>query len=141
LKLEEAKERAIQFVSDPDVFSPHLTGGAVDVALVDPNGSFVAMGNLVQHNDTAETIVAGLTKEQQDNRALLISVMTKAGFVNYPYEWWHWSFGDKYWGYRTGKTAIYDSIIIKEHANIKKTYRNIKSTARWLINKFSFRKT
>lgn len=23
--------------------------------------------------------------------------MTSAAFVNYPSEWWHWSYGDKYW--------------------------------------------
>lgn len=23
--------------------------------------------------------------------------MTAAGFVNYPSEWWHWSYGDRYW--------------------------------------------
>jgi D-alanyl-D-alanine dipeptidase len=22
--------------------------------------------------------------------------------VNYPTEWWHWSFGDRYWAYATG---------------------------------------
>jgi D-alanyl-D-alanine dipeptidase len=22
--------------------------------------------------------------------------------VNYPTEWWHWSFGDRYWAYVTG---------------------------------------
>ncbi len=23
--------------------------------------------------------------------------MKKQGFVNYPAEWWHWSYGDKMW--------------------------------------------
>ena len=28
-----------------------------------------------------------------------------AGFVNYPTEWWHWSFGDRYWAFVTGHGA------------------------------------
>ena len=23
--------------------------------------------------------------------------MTSAGFVNFPAEWWHWSYGDREW--------------------------------------------
>ena len=28
-----------------------------------------------------------------------------AGLVNYPTEWWHWSYGDRYWALMTGATA------------------------------------
>jgi len=28
--------------------------------------------------------------------------MAAAGFVNYPSEWWHWSYGDRYWAFTTG---------------------------------------
>jgi hypothetical protein len=27
------------------------------------------------------------------------------GFVNYPTEWWHWSYGDRYWALATGAPA------------------------------------
>jgi len=34
--------------------------------------------------------------------------MEAAGFVNYPTEWWHWSFGDRYWAFCAGEhEAIY----------------------------------
>ncbi|MDT7587682.1 MAG: zinc D-Ala-D-Ala dipeptidase, partial [Pseudonocardiales bacterium] len=30
------------------------------------------------------------------------------GFVNYPTEWWHWSYGDRYWAIKTtAAAAIY----------------------------------
>jgi D-alanyl-D-alanine dipeptidase len=29
-------------------------------------------------------------------------VLTAVGMVNYPTEWWHWSYGDRYWALRTG---------------------------------------
>jgi D-alanyl-D-alanine dipeptidase len=34
--------------------------------------------------------------------------MSTAGFLNYPTEWWHFSYGDRYWALDTGEqTAIY----------------------------------
>lgn len=30
------------------------------------------------------------------------------GFVNYPAEYWHWSYGDRYWAYHVGhEFALY----------------------------------
>ena len=40
--------------------------------------------------------------------------MHGAGFVNYPHEWWHWSYGDRFWGCMTGRAAIYDSVTLRE---------------------------
>jgi D-alanyl-D-alanine dipeptidase len=43
------------------------------------------------------------------NRTLLYAVMSEAGFVNAPVEWWHYSYGDQDWALRTGHSmAIYD---------------------------------
>lgn len=37
--------------------------------------------------------------------------MTEEGFVNYPAEWWHFSYGDKMWAaYSYKKYAFYDII-------------------------------
>nr|WP_211267284.1 M15 family metallopeptidase [Nonomuraea candida] len=36
-----------------------------------------------------------------------------AGFVNYPTEWWHWSFGERYWAFIT--RARYARYGIVEH--------------------------
>ncbi|PZS06630.1 MAG: hypothetical protein DLM55_12605 [Acidimicrobiales bacterium] len=37
--------------------------------------------------------------------------MTTAKFINYPTEWWHWSFGDRYWALLTGASvAIYGPV-------------------------------
>jgi hypothetical protein len=44
---------------------------------------------------------SGLSRSARRNRDLLAEVMVGAGFVNYPTEWWHWSFGDRCW-------ALYD---------------------------------
>jgi zinc D-Ala-D-Ala dipeptidase len=39
------------------------------------------------------------------NPGLLIDTMRAAGFVNDPTEWWHWSYGDRYWANLPGKPA------------------------------------
>jgi D-alanyl-D-alanine dipeptidase len=57
------------------------------------------------------TLAAGLPTEAAELRRALLEAMTGAGFVNYPYEWWHYSFGDRYWAYVTGaQEAIYGGI-------------------------------
>jgi D-alanyl-D-alanine dipeptidase len=41
-------------------------------------------------------------------RSLLAAVMQQAGFAQHPNEWWHFSYGDQLWAWRTGgQQAIY----------------------------------
>jgi zinc D-Ala-D-Ala dipeptidase len=97
------------FVSDPDLFSPHLTGGAVDLALVDGDRRVLDFGAPIGvFSPAAYWRHEPLTAEQRRNRLLLAEALQAQGFVNYPYEWWHWSYGDRYWGYVTKQDAIYD---------------------------------
>lgn len=40
--------------------------------------------------------------------AVLGTALASAGLVNYPSEWWHWSYGDRYWALATGtSSALY----------------------------------
>lgn len=52
-----------------------------------------------------------ITDEQIKNRFLFLVAATEAGLTNYVYEWWHYSFGDRYDCYwRKSQTyAIYDA--------------------------------
>jgi D-alanyl-D-alanine dipeptidase len=57
------------------------------------------------------TYAPNISIEAKANRALMIDALTKSGFVNYPTEWWHWSYGDRYWAYHTGhSSAIYGGL-------------------------------
>jgi len=114
--LEDAKRKANIFVSDPDICSPHVTGGAVDVGLVriidgkadSKKWEYIDVGNQFEYDEKAATDCKDLTDEQRKNRQILTDAMTQAGFVNYPKEWWHWSYGDKLWAYLTQEDyAIY----------------------------------
>jgi len=96
--------------------APHTTGGAVDLTLNDESGNAHDLGTKfnaepLETENATFTIATNISDEARKNRQLLMSVMSKAGFVNYPTEWWHWSYGDKYWAFQTRQPfAIYDSI-------------------------------
>jgi len=99
-----------------DNIPPHNTGAAVDVELITDTGELVDMGMACgEWQDVPEelcrTICPGLTHQAQSNRLLLKEVMEAQGFVNYPTEWWHYSYGDRYWAYHTRQAvAIYGSV-------------------------------
>ncbi len=81
----------------------HSTGGAVDIRLWDSYAKiFVDMGPfgvIWGDNSSAPTFSENATEQQQQNRLYLLIAATEAGLVNYPYEWWHYSSGDRYAAY------------------------------------------
>jgi D-alanyl-D-alanine dipeptidase len=80
------------YLADPRRGSPHSMGAAVDLTLVDAkSGGALEMGTgfddmrpLSWHGSTAVPALA------QRNRALLLGIMTAAGFDFYRNEWWHY---------------------------------------------------
>lgn len=101
---ERLYEATCTYVAPPDSAPPHTTGGAVDLTLCDGAWCELDMGTGL--NATPEesgnrcfTNAANISNKAKVNRGLLIAVMGLAGFVNYPSEWWHWSYGDRYWAY------------------------------------------
>ncbi len=94
------------FAGEP-VIPPHSTGGAVDIDIVDAAGQPLDFGMALSDwgvvpPELCATQCAGLTEAAARNRRLLVEVMTAAGLVNYPREWWHFSYGDQYWACVTG---------------------------------------
>ncbi len=96
---------------------PHSTGAAVDVYLINEKGEALDMGIhpadwMDDENDLfSYTASTHISKEAQSNRAKMSKVLSAVGFVNYPTEYWHWSYGDRYWAYHTHQPyALYGSI-------------------------------
>jgi len=117
-QFEEAT-RMVSAVTYPDGshnVPPHNTGAAVDLELVDEHGEALEFGMDIHRwtevdPDLCFTMAAGLSDEAVKNRKLLVDTMSEVGFVNYPQEWWHFSYGDRFWAYITGhEEAIYGSI-------------------------------
>lgn len=106
---EQIRSAASRFVSPPEI-APHSAGAAVDLTLVDADGRELDMGTPM--NATPEesagacyTDAAGISEQARAHRAILRRALTAAGLVNYPTEWWHWSFGDRYWALVTGAAS------------------------------------
>ena len=87
----------------------------MDLTLVDDNGNWLEMGTEFNaepsETDYATyTLALNIPEKAKTNRKILIDVMTAVGFQNYPTEWWHWSYGDKYWALMSkSENAIYSS--------------------------------
>lgn len=96
---------------------PHSTGAAIDVYLLDDQGNPMDMG--IHPKDwmadeggvlslTASKIIPPIAKK---NRQIMSDVLSAEGFINYPTEYWHWSYGDRYWAFMTDQPqALYDQI-------------------------------
>ena len=96
---------------------PHSTGAAIDVYLIDDNGKPLDMGihpkDWMKDKDGRLSLTdsKNISDEAISNRKIMSRVLTNVGFVNYPTEYWHWSYGDKYWAFiKKQPFAIYGSI-------------------------------
>jgi D-alanyl-D-alanine dipeptidase len=112
----QVRHEASKYVAPPDVVPPHCTGGAVDVTLVGSDGAELDMGTPVnaspeESTGACFTDAGTISDRARVHRNLLNRAMTAVGFVNYPTEWWHWSYGDRYWAMATGHdAAIYGAL-------------------------------
>lgn len=105
---------ASRFVAPIDV-APHVAGAAIDVTLMDAHGRDLELGTPIdatpEDSDGRCAFSADVDPGARANRTTLAAALDGAGFVNYPTEWWHWSYGDRYWALVTGApTAIYGSV-------------------------------
>jgi D-alanyl-D-alanine dipeptidase len=110
--VKKLREETSKCVAPPDIVPPHSTGGAIDLSIVGIDGKQLNMGTqLGRFSEKTYTSSKKISSISRKNRKMLISIMSKAGFVNYPTEWWHWSYGDRYWAaVLKRKYSIYDKI-------------------------------
>jgi D-alanyl-D-alanine dipeptidase len=95
---------------------PHNTGGAVDVEIVTVDGQLVDMGMAAKDwcqvaPELCQTDCNTISRTSKQNRKILLDVLCAHGFTNYPTEWWHFSYGDRYWAYHQNQAhSIYSSV-------------------------------
>jgi D-alanyl-D-alanine dipeptidase len=97
---------ASRYVSPPEI-APHSAGAAVDLTLADRDGGELDLGTRMNANPEESdgacyTDAPGIGETARENRRVLGAALTAAGLVNYPTEWWHWSYGDRYWALSIG---------------------------------------
>jgi D-alanyl-D-alanine dipeptidase len=106
---------------DPATPPPHSTGAAVDLTLareggapLDMGGEIDAIGAISHPHHYAGAAAADPDGEAacwHRRRLLLAEVMAGAGFAQHPGEWWHFSYGDQLWAWRTGHPqALYGRV-------------------------------
>lgn len=83
---------------------PHSTGAAFDLVLTNESGWELDMTSPYEAFDPHGygMHANGLSEKALANRRILSEALQAAGLTNYPSEWWHWSYGDQGWAYRTG---------------------------------------
>jgi D-alanyl-D-alanine dipeptidase len=115
-----ATRRYVAYPSDDgSAPAPHVTGGAVDVRLDDEKGQALWMGTEVDRFGPRVAtryfeamIEAGEPLGERDlvaakNRRLLYHALSSVGFTNYDEEWWHFDFGDQFWGQVANRRSCY----------------------------------
>ncbi|WNV91085.1 M15 family metallopeptidase [Umezawaea sp. Da 62-37] len=100
--------QASRYISPPEI-APHVSGAAIDLTLCTESGRELDMGTEVnaspEESDNACYTDADVSPLARGNRRMLVRALETAGLVNYPTEWWHWSYGDRYWAMLTGARA------------------------------------
>ena len=103
--------------SDPLTPPPHSTGAAIDLTLSSIDGQLLDMGGAIDQIGLISTPDFYANKEYakahlwNSRRILLSKIMINVGFVQHPNEWWHFSYGDQLWAWRSNLSiAIYGGI-------------------------------
>ena len=99
---------ASRWVSPPDGFgSGHQAGAAVDVKFARPDRSELDFGGPMKGISGIAPTAWPVPPEIRKNRDMLVAAMHATGMVNYPDEWWHFSYGDRLWAEVTNQNEAF----------------------------------
>lgn len=94
--------------------SGHMTGGAVDLRLIDKKGRRVPMrSKKLSYQENALPLCKKLPPTLKKNREIFFTAMEKADFTACHNEFWHWSYGDYRWARIEGKKQAMYGVIDK----------------------------
>jgi D-alanyl-D-alanine dipeptidase len=82
------------FVANPQKGSNHTRGIAIDLTLIDQQGTELDMGTPFDDFTDQSFHTTLLTPEVQKNRFMLLGIMMSAGWDFYDKEWWHYQMFD-----------------------------------------------
>jgi D-alanyl-D-alanine dipeptidase len=98
--------------ADDSAPPPHLTGGAVDLTLADADGRPLDLGT--DHDafvpEAGARALEDIDMPARDLRRVLFWALAGEGFTQYAEEWWHFDFGNQFWGRVTGRPAVYAGV-------------------------------
>ncbi len=117
--LETCKYASLPSVVGEDYCPPHLSGGAIDLTLIDLNtAQKLDMGTPFDecsgraHLEYFDQKIQLTSDEQlmKYNRHLLRLAMEHVGFTSYQYEWWHYDIGNMFWANSLKQEAIFGAL-------------------------------
>ncbi len=100
---------------EPSTPPPHSTGAAIDLTLANSDGVSLDMGGKIDQLGSISSPNYFCHEAKNDKasrlfhqrRVSLATAMIKAGFVQHPNEWWHFSYGDQLWAWKCNKVAAH----------------------------------
>ncbi len=97
-----------RWVSPPDGFgSGHQAGAAIDITLATTHREPLDMGTDMQAFTPLTPTASDVPGTARQNRNLLVATLQAQGLINYPDEWWHFSYGDRLWAEVTGRRQAF----------------------------------
>lgn len=92
----------------------HVSGSALDISVLDrATGEELDRGGpYVEISERTPFASPFITPEERRKREMIDGVMSRHGWIAYPYEFWHYSAGDAYAGrlLNTGRAARYGPV-------------------------------
>ena len=103
-------------------FATHMSGSAIDISVVyrDDPAKEVDRGAPYMEMSALTPMGSPFVSDQaQHNRREITALMRRHGFLEYPWEFWHYSSGDADDQFlsKTGKPAIYGAVDLDPAAN------------------------
>ena len=107
--------RCTGMVATVPKFATHMSGSAIDMSVVyrdDPAREVDRGAPYIELSALTPMGSPFVSDQAQRNRREITALMRRHGFVEYPWEFWHYSSGDAYEQFlsRTGKPAIYGAV-------------------------------
>ena len=107
--------RCSALVATVPKFATHMSGSAIDISVmnrndpaleVDRGGPYIELSELTPMDSPFVPVIGRRHRNQ------ITALMRDCGFVEYPWEFWHYSSGDAYDQFlrKTGKPAIYGAV-------------------------------
>jgi len=105
---EQNYTEAARWVSPPDGFgSGHQAGAAIDITLATIDREPLDMGTDMQAFTPLTPTASDVSAKARQSRDLLVNTLAAQSLINYPDEWWHFSYGDRLWAEVTGRAQAF----------------------------------
>lgn len=108
-------KRCSTLVASVPKFGTHMSGSAIDISILKRNNLAIEVDRGAPYLEISELtpmFSPFISKEAKRNRQEINEMMWQFGFVDYPFEFWHYSSGDAYDQFfrKTKKPAIYGAV-------------------------------